>query len=343
MNHRKRLFAIITVVLTGLLISGLMSGCSSETTASSSSTTTPSSTSTSTPTTPSTTASASGSVVFAVADTAVDMSSVSKAELTVNSVEAHAQGGVWASVSSQSHVYDIMQLRADGSARLLAQADLDAGSYDMIRLNVSGMKVTDSSGSHQCVLPSSTLEMNGAFQILANATAAVKSDFMLDQSLFVASDGQYVFAPRVQLETRNDCSVQVQSNNQVQISGGQVVTNVQMGMNVDGQMGMGMGIDAGSVINIDGSGHITIGGMGGGSMMNTTTVTGTLESVDAVAGTITVNTSGGTSLMLKVDSSTTVNAGGAISTLVALATHVGSTVQVEYDASTNTATSITVQ
>jgi citrate lyase gamma subunit len=308
--------------MVGVLFIG---GCSTEdTTTTSASSTTP--------------AAAQGEVVFAIADAAADMQAVTEAEITVDSIEVHAQGGAWTTVSSQSTVYDLLELRADGSTRLLAQAELASGSYDMVRLNVSQIIVTDNNGSHQCVIPNSTFEMEGEFNVQSNTTATVKSDFLVDESLHVASEGEYVFAPVVQLETRNDCTAEVKSDNLVEISGGQLVTDVKLGMNVNGEMGVGLGIDLGAVLDIGSSGVITI--ISGNESL---TVTGTLESVDVIAETITIKTSSGNSLVLDISSTTTIKAGETLTGIVELAGRLGSAIQVEYNASTKTATNVTLQ
>ena len=204
-----------------------------------------------------------GGVVFLISDAAADLSAVSRAELTVNSVQARAQGGAWVALSSTTQTYDLVKLKVENSTQLLAEAALNAGDYDRVKIDVSQIVVVDNNGTNQCTMPNNTLEMDANFEIQSGSTAAVELDFILDESLYVASDGRYVFAPTVQLETRNEADVQIKSDDEVEVSGGQVVTNVKLGMSLEGEMGIGLGIDLGSILNIDSSGKITIG-MGGG-------------------------------------------------------------------------------
>ncbi len=247
MKRNKGKFRIVvTVLLAGMLAGLLLSGCTSDT-----------------PTTTSPTG-VTGNAVFTISDAAADVGAVTKAELTVESIQARTQAGAWVTVSSQSRTYDLMALRANGTAMLMAQADMAAGTYDRIRLNASQCVVTNSQGSYQCVMPSSVFEMEASFEVQTDTIASINADFLLDESLHVASDGQYVFAPVVQLEARNNAQVQIQANNQLVISGGQVATSAKFGMNIQGQMGVGLGIHMDSIIDISGSGGLSIGGNGNG-------------------------------------------------------------------------------
>jgi len=200
-----------------------------------------------------------GRVVFAITDAAANMGSVSKVEITVDKIEAHSQTEGWITVSSTSKKYDLLELKADNKQVILADAQLNEGSYDQVRLDVSSVVVTDTDGTHEAKLPSGELKIVGGFNVSSNTTATVKFDFIADESLHITGNGQYIFAPVVQVESRNDADVNVKSNNEVEISGGRVVTNVKVGTDIDGNVGVGLHIPSNVNITIGSDNVIKIG------------------------------------------------------------------------------------
>src|SRR3989338_10639568 len=87
--------------------------------------------------------SATGRAVFAAKDAAANMGSVSSIQMTVQSVQVHSAAHGWTTVSSSANTYDLMQLKSQGNAALLADANLPAGAYEQMRLDVSSVIVTD--------------------------------------------------------------------------------------------------------------------------------------------------------------------------------------------------------
>ncbi|MBI4018324.1 MAG: DUF4382 domain-containing protein [Candidatus Aenigmarchaeota archaeon] len=202
---------------------------------------------------------AKGSVFFTMADAAADMGAVSSVVVTVDSVRAHSNTQGWITVSSETRTYDLMQLKAQGNQVLLAQAQLDPGTYQQVRLDISKVVVTDAGGEHEAKLPSGELKIVGQLIVEANKTSSVTFDFIADESLHVTGNGQYVFAPTVQLTTRHNADIDVRNTNNVQIRSGTVATDTKVGMDINGNVGVGVKIDSGATINIGSDGKIIIG------------------------------------------------------------------------------------
>lgn len=206
-----------------------------------------------------TSGSATGKAVFAAKDAAADMGSVSSVQMTVQDVQVHSAARGWTTVSSSSNTYDLMQLKAQGNAALLADANIPAGTYDQMRLDVSSIVVTDVNGTHQAKLPSNEFKVVGDLVVQANSTSSATFDFLADQSLHVTGNGQYIFAPVAQIETRSSANVNIVSNSNVQISGGAIHTNIKVGMDASGNVGVGLSIPANADISISSGGTIIIG------------------------------------------------------------------------------------
>ena len=222
--------------------------------------------------------SATGRVVFAAEDAAADMGSVSSIMMTVDSVRVHSEAQGWTTVSSSARTYDLLDLKASGNAALLADANIAAGTYDQMRLDISSIVVTDVNGTHQAKLPSNEFKVVGDLVVHANSTSTATFDFIADQSLHVTGNGQYIFAPVVQIETRSNTNVQVASNTDVRINGGSVNTNIRVGMDTSGNVGVGLGIPANANVSIGAGGGIVIGS---GALVSTSGSGSTSGSVSA--------------------------------------------------------------
>ena len=205
-----------------------------------------------------------GRAVFAMTDDAADMGSVSSVKVTVESVSAHSEADGWVTISSTPKTYDLLQLKAEGSTVVLADVQLEEGTYQQVRLDISSVVVTDAEGEHDAKLPSGELKIVGQLVVNANSTSTATFDFIASESLHVTGNGQYVMAPVVKLETRENAVVELSGDNKVEISGGRVNTNVKVGMNVDGSVGVGLGIGNNQELSIDG-GKVKIRGLLGSS------------------------------------------------------------------------------
>ena len=209
-----------------------------------------------------------GTAVFTITDAAANMGSVSEVKVTVDSVKVHSQteGGV--TVSNQAQTYDLLELKAQGSQALLANAQLDAGTYDQLRMDISQVVVVDAEGQHEAKLPSNQLIINGNLEVSEGTTSTATFDFIADESLHVTGNGQFIMAPVIQLETRSNADVSVKSDSSVEVKGGSLTSNVKVGMDADGNIGVGLGIPANANVSIGGNGKISIGnglgiGLGG--------------------------------------------------------------------------------
>ena len=168
---------------------------------------------------PPTSASGTGQAVFAVKDAAANMGSVTSVQVTIDSVRAHAQGGAWTTVSTQTQTFDLLKLRANNSVQLLAQANLDAGFYDQVDLNVSKTVVVDAQGQHDAKLPSNKLQLKGLVTVKQGSTATATFDFIADESLHVTGNGEYIMAPVIQFDAKSDAQATVKSDKTVEIFG----------------------------------------------------------------------------------------------------------------------------
>lgn len=316
--NRKFLFVYSLISVTTLVLAACSGGGSSNPTSTPKGTTAPSGSST-------------GSAVFAVRDAAANMGAVTAVQVAIDGVRVHQQGGAWTTVSTQSKTFSLLDLRNKGIAELLAQANLQAGSYDQMELTVSSVLVTDDKGQHEAKLPSGKLQLKGTLEVRANATSTAAFDFQADRSLHMTGEGQYILAPVIRVETRADADVQVDANRQVKVGGGRVTTESEAGMNADGDVDAGLRISPDAVLHVVANGRLI---QTGGHAV----AVGTIKAVDKGNSTITVATRGGGELVLQVATDSNLKIGGSETTEAEIESQIGAEVMVQYNAETKTVT-----
>ena len=190
-----------------------------------------------------------GRVVFTITDAAADMQGVTQVQVTVDNMQAHSTTEGWVTLSSTSQTYNLLELKSENKLEIIADANISAGTYDQVRMDISQVTVVDSNGSHEAKLPSGELKIFTQLEVNANSTSTATFDFIADESLHITGNGKYILAPVIQVETRADA--QVTSDGQVAISNGRVTSNIKVGMDEKGNVGVGLGIASNSSLEID--------------------------------------------------------------------------------------------
>jgi len=207
--------------------------------------------------------SGTGRVVFTIADAAAEMESVTSIKVTVDSIKTHSSADGWVDVSSSQKTYDLLDLKSSGQLSLLADAELKAGMYDEVRLDISKVTVTDSKGEQEAKLPSGELKIKGDMEVKEDLTATASFDFVADESLHVTGNGKYVMAPVVKFETRDNANVDVKSSDNVKIEGGKIRTTASVGMDLQGNVGVGIKVPIDVDISIGANGILKAEGKSG--------------------------------------------------------------------------------
>ncbi|MBS3168369.1 DUF4382 domain-containing protein [Candidatus Woesearchaeota archaeon] len=193
-----------------------------------------------------------GRAVFTITDAATEMGTVSKVEMKVDSIKIHSESKGWTTVSTNSKIYDLLKLKANSKNALLANAELEEGTYNKMELEISEVIVVDSQGSHKATLPSNKMILNGQLVVEEGFTSTANFDVLLDESLHTTKEDEYVLAPVIDLETRSQAQVNVKNEEDIEISGGEIITDVKIGMDINGNVGVGLKIPANAVISVSG-------------------------------------------------------------------------------------------
>jgi hypothetical protein len=202
--------------------------------------------------------SSQGTVYLSVTDAAADMGSVSEVAMTIDKAYVHSQSRGWVAVLQDPQTFKLLSLNASGQAQLLAQAQVPADTYDQIWLHMSKVTVTDSGSAKTAVLPSGDIKVNTAMHVSSGQASEAAVDVMANQSLHKTSQGEFVFAPVLTVESRNNADVSVGQDSAVSVSGGTVESNISAGMDVSGEVKNDFKLPSDAVLNVGADGGVMI-------------------------------------------------------------------------------------
>jgi len=201
-----------------------------------------------------------GRVVFSVTDAAANMSNISEITMTINKVEMHSTAEGWVTIESSNKAFNLLALKAGGEHAFAGDATVAAGTYDQVQVGISKIIVTTTDGkTAEAKLPSGELRINSTVVIVEGQTSTVSLDFIADASLHVTGQGGYIFAPVVQAESRSNAAATVSSDNKVTVTGGTVVSLVNVGVDISGEVKANFKIDPKTKLDLESNGIIKIG------------------------------------------------------------------------------------
>lgn len=195
-----------------------------------------------------------GRVYFGITDDTADIQSVNEIEMEVRKVEVYSQAKGWTTVSSDSKSYALLKLKADGKVELYDSAKLKAGNYDQVRVTLGDVTIdSDSKARAKAVLPSEQITFNANVVVEDGQDSHVTLDFIADQSLHVSTNGEYVFAPVVEVETRSKTKVEVKDDKSVIVTGGTVDSKTSVGVDLDGTAKTGFKLNSSEGLEVNSS------------------------------------------------------------------------------------------
>ena len=117
--------------------------------------------------------------------------------VTITNIEVRkSSGGAWTSFAATADSVDLLKLK--NAEQVLQSHQLDPGSYNGIRLDVTEGHIIESDGTRcDLKIPSSKIEIPLNFQITANKETDVVLDFNADKSVHVVEtgNGQCIMRP----------------------------------------------------------------------------------------------------------------------------------------------------
>lgn len=147
-------------------------------------------------------ATATGKASISMTDAAVDAENVTGVFLSVSEVQAISSTETrTVATFDDARVFNLMDYQ-NGEVYTLGEGDLEAGTYEEIRLIISGTADSyiefDDGTTDPLEIPSGTssgYKVKGAFEVAANTTTALVADVDLRKALVLTGEGTYKLRP----------------------------------------------------------------------------------------------------------------------------------------------------
>lgn len=195
-----------------------------------------------------------GRVYFSITDDTADIQSVNDIEMEVEDIQVYSQAEGWTRVSSNSKTYPLLTLKASGKVELHEAANVAAGTYDRVKVTLGDVVVdSETKGRAEATLPSEEITFDINVNVNEGSDSHVTLDFIADKSLHTTTEGEFVFAPVVEAESRSNTTVEVGSDNAVTVTGGSVDSQVSIGVDLDGSTKANFTLDSSAGLEVDSS------------------------------------------------------------------------------------------
>ncbi len=187
------------------------------------------------PATPPKPSAATGRVIFAITDAAVNTADIKSVFITISELKVHSPTQGWLAIPVGSKKLDLLELRRSAYLSLLTESNLTKETYDQIWLTVKEVTVVKFDGATSAAkLPSGAIKFPLQMKVNAGDTSAVTLDFDVDKSLHTTTNGSYVFLPFIKMSSQASTIVQIRSNGQVLMSSGVDYISREVGMDKNG-------------------------------------------------------------------------------------------------------------
>ena len=138
---------------------------------------------------------------------------VAHAVVYLSGVEVHYVSGnatEWITIVDAPPSFDLMEV-LDGVEEILGSADVAAGKYTQIRMEVDRVEVVTTAGdSYTAEIPSGTLKIVRPFTVEPGGTTILTLDFDGEKSLILTGKGKALFKPVVKLLIEHEEGEQAQ-------------------------------------------------------------------------------------------------------------------------------------
>lgn len=193
----------------------------------------------------------SGRIILSVTDGGVELETLSSLEMTISQIQLHSDLEGWVTISAASQMFDLLELKNSGKLALAASAKMAEGIYDQIKVRIDDVTVkAKNKGAVKASLPSGEVVIDNDVRVSSNATTNVTLDFIADSSVHTTSKGEFVFTPVIDVEARNNAVVEEKLDGTVEVNGGIILSDIQVGMNLEGEMKEDYIIDTNSNLEI---------------------------------------------------------------------------------------------
>lgn len=202
-----------------------------------------------------------GNIYFSLANDGAAVNDINELNVTVGSLEVYNQADDnWVNVAIGTDMFNLLDLESNDRTQLIAAADLEAGTYQRVRMDIGAVEVVNTNDETEDIaLAADTIEFDLTFQVSEEEDQAVHITFnvLADESLFTTEDGDYVFVAVIEADAQTGADVQVDDDRNVTISGGTQADSVQVGVDLEGNSRANYKLDPNTRLEVDLFGNVT--------------------------------------------------------------------------------------
>lgn len=137
-----------------------------------------------------------GTLVLKITDAPPDLD-ITKALVNISHIEVHLIGAGWQTIVEEPQTFDLIEIK--NAKELLGEANLTAGHYTQIRLQIENASVTIDETEYNLKIPSKSVNLISPFQIEANKTTTLTIDFDVQQSVHQTTKDKYIMNPVIKI------------------------------------------------------------------------------------------------------------------------------------------------
>lgn len=137
-----------------------------------------------------------GTLVLQITDAPPELD-ISKALVTISSIEVHLIGSGWYPIVENNKTFDLIAIK--DVKEFLGSVNLSAGHYSQIRLYIDTALITIDGIENNLTIPSKKINLISPFQIEANQTTTLTLDFDVQESVHPTGQGKYIMRPTIKV------------------------------------------------------------------------------------------------------------------------------------------------
>lgn len=123
---------------------------------------------------------------------------VTSANVTLTNIEVHREGGGWETIIIDEATFDLLDVV--GVTEVLGSANVTAGSFTQIRMDIDSVEVVSATGDNiTAEVPSGKLRIVRPFTVEDSVKTILTLDFDGAKSLIITGAGKALFKPVVKL------------------------------------------------------------------------------------------------------------------------------------------------
>lgn len=191
-------------------------------------------------------------VIFAVTDKSTPLGGIKSVYMNIEKLWVYNDKLGWQDIKlGNPKTYDLIELQRGGTIKLLYDTNLPVGNYTEIQMKIGTVVIIPIIGNSKIAkILSPDIKFGGRFTTKAKESTVVIYDFILDKSLHLTTDNEYIFAPVIEERSTNNPVVEISPTQQIKTAGGTIGFSTSIGIDENGLLKQNYSINPNVAITI---------------------------------------------------------------------------------------------